>query len=328
MLVRRGNGMAKRSIQGCKEAYQQKRLFSLEHPWSSHLWSSEEAEELQRLPGVFVTSFSHCCYGGQRVKWTRLVHNIPYLHTMLHLDECPGHVGLLPYEVHDEGGELRFEAEYPWRLCRAWAQGVVGQLRRQFPSPASGQVFNEEDAIMGALRRSTKGFQNEDLARDTCQQVLAVAKTMSPGLEKKHLRWLLTQVCLRGSDIKLMTTKEDGSRNCMAPYPAYKWDWSTKLSYPWTSKGQHINVLEVSAFLTEYRRRVRSSDALGTRFFNVTDSQVTFHCLTKGRSSSPRLNRLLRRVNALILVSECLPLHLWTISKWKYADKPSRRFDP
>lgn len=119
---------------------------------------------------------------------------------------------------------------------------------------------------MGALRRSPRGFQNEDLAKETCQQILAVAKTMTEGQEKQHLRWLMTQVCLRGSDIKLLATTEDGSRTSMSPYPAYKWDWSTKLSYPWSSKNQHINVLEVTAFLCEYRRRVRTAANLNTRF--------------------------------------------------------------
>lgn len=47
--------------------------------------------------------------------------------------------------------------------------------------------------------------------------------------------------------------------------------------------------------------------------------------LSKGRNSSVRLNRLLRRVNAVILCADCLPIHLWAISKWNYADKPSRR---
>eukprot|EP00438_Fugacium_kawagutii_P013115 Skav209586 [mRNA] locus=scaffold1607:39438:42899:+ [translate_table: standard] len=329
--VRRGNGMAKRALQGMREALHQERYGTLEHPWNSHLWWTDEAEELQNLPGVFVTCFSHCCFGGHREKWTRLVHNVPFLHTMLHKEWCDGHDDLLPYEVHDEDGDLRFdtaeEAEYPWLLCRAWSQGIAGQLLRQFPAPDAGTIFDEEGAILQALKTSTKGFQNESLAQAACEQILAVAKSMEPQTERQHLRWLMTQVALRGSDIKMLATPEDGSRSSMIPYPAYKWQWETKLSYPWRSQ-QHINILEVSAFLTEYRRRLRSSQALGTRFFNVTDSQVMFHCLTKGRSSSPRLNRLLRRVNALILVSECLPMHLRTISKWNFADRPSRRFDP
>ena len=92
-------------------------------------------------------------------------------------------------------------------------------------------------------------------------------------------------------------------------------------------ESQHINVLEVSAFLVEFRRRVRDLAALGARFFNITDSQVGFFTMSKGRSKAPRLNRLLRRINAVILMSQAKPVHLWTISKWNFADAPSRRFE-
>ena len=104
---------------------------------------------------------------------------------------------------------------------------------------------------------------------------------------------MLRHVCLRGTDIKLMSTAESGSQSVMCPYPAFKWAWKVRLSFAWRQE-QHINVLEVSTFLVEFRRRTRQIHQLGTRFFNITDSQVMFHCLSKGRSSSPRLNRLLR----------------------------------
>lgn len=70
----------------------------------------------------------------------------------------------------------------------------------------------------------------------------------------------------------------------------------------------------------------RDLTQLGTRFFNVTDSQVGFFTTSKGRGKSPRLNRLLRRIHALILMSQAMPIHLRTISKWNFADAPSRRF--
>ena len=120
---------------------------------------------------------------------------------------------------------------------------------------------------------------------------------------------MLRHVCLRGKDIKLLSQAETGSQSVMSPYPAYRWDWKARLAFCW-KQSQHINVLEVTAFLVEFRRRTRDRKQLGTRFLNVTDSQLMFRCRTKGRSSSPRLNRLLRRVNALILMGECQPVHL------------------
>ena len=131
---------------------------------------------------------------------------------------------------------------------------------------------------------------------------------------------------LKRSDVRFEAAAEDGSVTLMAPYPAFKWQWKTKLSYPW-KHSQHIYVLEVSAFLVEFRRRAREIAQLGARFFNVTDSQVGFFTRSKGRSKAPRLNRLLRRINAVILVSQVMPIHLWTTSKWNFADAPSRRFE-
>ena len=98
------------------------------------------------------------------------------------------------------------------------------------------------------------------------------------------------------------------------------------LSYKWAAE-QHINVLEVTAVLTEFRRRLRSVDNMNTRFLNVVDSRVTYFALTKGRSGSKRMNRTLRRVMALNLASKSVLVSLWTLSKWNYADVASRRFE-
>ena len=56
----------------------------------------------------------------------------------------------------------------------------------------------------------------------------------------------------------------------------------------------------------------------------VLDSKVAANAIAKGRSSSRRLNRQLRRLLAVVLASDQYPLVLWTISKWNFADKPSR----
>eukprot|EP00435_Cladocopium_sp_Y103_P054971 s63_g18.t1 len=274
--VRQGNAMGKRSLQGVKEAHQQDRFASLEHPWFSHLWYTPEALELCGIPGIFVTAYSACCFGGSRTKWTALVHNIPEVHRALHTPECPGHPNLLPYEVHDDHGVLTFdtaeEAEYPWQWCRAYAAALKAQLEQMRPSPPAG-VLDEKSSIMAALRSSTRGFQNPQLAAQAADVVLEVMSSMSPGNEREHLKLLLRHVCLRGTDVKLMSAAENGSQSVMSPYPAFKWDWKVRLSFAWRQE-QHINVLEISAFLVEFRRRTRQRQQLGSRYFNVTDSQA------------------------------------------------------
>lgn len=328
--VRQGNSMGRRSILGCKEAYRGHRFFSLEHPWGSHLWKTDEAEELCAFDGVFVTCYSHCCFGGRRTKWQCLVHNVPQLHAALHKPRCNGHADLLRYEVHERAdGSLAFdtedESQYPWQWCLAYAKALKQALKEKCPSPVGVKDLTLQNAIFSALKCSTRGMQNDEVARSAALEVYATVSMMTPNLELEHLKWLIRNVSTRGCDIKILTGKEDGSEAFMSPYPGFMWVWKTILSYKWKEE-QHINVLEVSAFLVELRRRTRGPYSLGFRFINVTDSQVMFHVLTKGRSSSPRLNRLARRITALSLVGQVYAYHVWTISKWNFADHGSRRF--
>lgn len=328
--VRQGNSMARRAITGCKDAFLCHRLASLEHPWNSHLWSTEEALELCETEGVFVTCYSHCCFGGRREKWQCLVHNCPELHEELHRPTCPGHVGLLEYSVRErEDGSLAFdtegEAEYPWQWCLAYAKGIKKALLKRCPWPVGLKDLTLENAIFSALKKATRGLQNDDIARVIAKQVYDMVSGMKPDSEADHLRWLIRHVSTRGCDIKIWSSKEDGTETFLTPYPGFMWLWKTVLSYKWKNE-QHINVLEVSAFLVELRRRTRGPRSTGFKFINVTDSQVMFHVLTKGRSSSPRLNRLARRISALSLMGRVYAFHLWTISKWNFADHGSRRF--
>ena len=93
------------------------------------------------------------------------------------------------------------------------------------------------------------------------------------------------------------------------------------LSYKWKQPyAQHINVLELTAVLSELRRRSRDQSQHNHRFFCIVDSLVTFYVFGKGRSSSKRLNRICRRVTALTLASGLIPVSLWTISKWNFSD--------
>ena len=86
-------------------------------------------------------------------------------------------------------------------------------------------------------------------------------------------------------------------------------------------------MLEITAVLTEFRRRLRDPENIHKRILNVVDSLVTYYALTKGRSGSKRLNRSLRRIMALNLASKSVLVSLWTLSKWNYADVASRKFE-
>ena len=152
-------------------------------------------------------------------------------------------------------------------------------------------------------------------------------KTMEAGKEKEHLVWLLRHAYHTGCDVRLTDRGDDILGHRPGPYPAFRWHWKDVLSYRWR-ESQHINVLEMTAFLTELRRRARDKDELGKRFFCVLDSLVSFYVLGKGRSSSKRLNRVSRRIASLSLASGLIPMCLWTISKWNFSDGASRKYEP
>ena len=328
--VRRGNAMAKRSIQGLKDAKRSRRIGTLEHPYNSFIWDTDDAKEVTEDPDFFVAVFSNCCYGGWRTKWTCLVTNDEILYQALHKPECPGHDWLQPYQVHETPHGLIFdteeESEYPWELCLRYAEALKRSLVRKTPSPVGTAPRDSHTAIYSAIKRATRGLQDPEVAYVVAKKVNQMVETMVPGTERDHLSNLLREVSSRGCDIKLSASPDSGEFTLMAPYPAFVWLWRTLLAYRWMAP-QHINTLEVSAFLVEIRRRARDIDAVRSRFINITDSQVTFHCLTKGRSSSPRLNRVIRRISAVSFAADITPYHLWTISKWNFADHGSRRFE-
>ena len=322
--------MAKRSIQGMLDGLANSRIVSFEHPFNSLFWHTPEGKQLLADPRIHIAVFSNCCHGGWRRKWTRWITNEKEIADALHLPDCPGHDWLQPYQVHETPDGLQFdteeEGEYPWELCAKYAKALKRAFDRRAPEPAGLVPRDRLTAIYSAIKRATKGLQNPAVAKEVAKVVDQMVDRMQPGDEKKHLAGLLRQVSTRGCDIKMMVTPESGEFTLMAPYPAFVWLWRTLVSYRWMNP-QHINTLEVSAFLVEMRRRARDQTAVRSRFINITDSQVTFHCLTKGRSSSPRLNRIIRRISAVSFAADLTPFHVWTISKWNFADHGSRRFE-
>ena len=331
VAVRQGNVYMKAGIKGIKRRKKAGGIGSLEHPYNSFAWDTQEILELWNEEGWFDTYYSHCCFGGNRVKWTRLVHCSPFLHQALHRPDCPGHQGLEPYYIgYNADGRLAFdtalEAEYPWRFCVAYSEALAAHLREITPSPVGVYPRSLESLVYSQVRGATRGLQDEKLVNRVVDTVLTTLVGMNEGEEQEHLTWLLRQIGLRGTDLRISVSAADVEREVIAPYPAFRWLWRTVLSYKWSSS-QHINILEVTAALVEFRRRLRDESNINTKFVNIVDSMATFFALSKGRSGSKRLNRALRRMMALNVASKSVMMVLWTLSKWNFADGASRRFE-
>ncbi|CAE7300353.1 unnamed protein product [Symbiodinium sp. CCMP2592] len=321
--VRQANALAKRAARGLTEANRRGRFASLEHPYYSYLWDLPEVKALQG-EGWYHSVFSTCCHGGSRETWLCVLHNSPSLHAVLHRPECPGHDNLeLPREDEDED---EF-SEYPWALCLVMAEGVYDELNSRYSEPFGSLPLNLDRLLEHQLRGATKGLQQDAAVQWAVSQCASFLEKMEAGEEKEHFKWLLRHAYHTGCDVRLTDRGDDIMGHRPGPYPAFRWLWRDVLSYRWREP-QHINVLEMTAFLTELRRRARSTNELGKRFFCILDSLVSFYVLGKGRSSSKRLNRVSRRIASLSLASGLIPMTLWTISKWNYSDGASRKYEP
>lgn len=99
--------------------------------------------------------------------------------------------------------------------------------------------------------------------------------------------------------------------------------WSTIVSKAWRDP-EHINALELRAVLLAVHWVLSFPSSLTRRVFLLVDSTVAFFSLWKGRSSSPQLLLILRKIGALLLASGVSLLPGWVPSEVNPADNPSR----
>jgi len=89
---------------------------------------------------------------------------------------------------------------------------------------------------------------------------------------------------------------------------------------------EHIGFLEAETCLLQLEWVCRSAKNHGARLLTISDSKVVVCAVSKGRSSSPRLNRALRKIAALCAAANILMRVLYVPSSHNPADPPSRRW--
>ena len=99
--------------------------------------------------------------------------------------------------------------------------------------------------------------------------------------------------------------------------------WRTIVSKAWNTE-EHINTLELRAALLAVHWALSYPSSLNRRVYLLLDSTVAFFSLWKGRSSSPALLLVLRKISALMLSSGLTLLPGWVPSAVNPADAPSR----
>lgn len=81
------------------------------------------------------------------------------------------------------------------------------------------------------------------------------------------------------------------------------WRWERCFKIRWPAP-QHINQLELKTIILSVIRGIRAEQWVEKRIFHLSDSYVSISVASKGRSSSRMLNRLLKVLNAHLLLYE------------------------
>ena len=147
--------------------------------------------------------------------------------------------------------------------------------------------------------------------------------------EQKQLVWeYLRRAEKGGSDVRLgLNIPFRPKAWPRAGIKSHLWTWSIVNGYKFQHKA-HINALEMQAALNSIKWRARKAANLGKRFLHLIDSQVCAAILTKGRTSSLRIRKSIRKVNALILACNFHPSFGYVNTEDNPADIPSRWATP
>jgi hypothetical protein len=137
----------------------------------------------------------------------------------------------------------------------------------------------------------------------------------------------VAQTLLRGPARDVSPEAALAAREYERFYAAVRADaWNCVVSFPWRGL-EHINVLELRAVLLTVHWLLSFPSAHGRRAFLLVDSTAAYFSLWKGRSSSPSLLRVLRKIAALLLASGSSLMVGWVPTDVNPADGASRLVD-
>ena len=206
----------------------------------------------------------------------------------------------------------------------SWHVGVVTWLLHQLFYPLG---LTEVDSLSAVVDRCSPG-KSLDLPGYLRRLPLNHVRSVEPLQPELALaKRLINFVSVKGEDLLIQGESENSVKfhRLRSSVPAKLWRWRTILGWPWQHPGHHINRLELQATLTTLQWRLQRKRHVQCRFLHLTDSLVTLHSLTRGRSSSRKLRPILSKINALLLACDVRPIWAYVSTKQNPADRPSRR---
>lgn len=206
-------------------------------------------------------------------------------------------------------------------LGNSWSVPVVAWLLNQLLFALGICKLLDTQAILERCRPGAGTFVQTRLQR----LPLAPAKH-SPG-NCSRLAWKMCNlVSIKGEDVLLSSTSAQLAKyhRHRSSVPSRLWKWRIISGWKWTSPGEHINALELRAILTTIRWRLEHQLHFRRRLLHLTDSLVCLRCLSRGRSSSRKLRRIMSRVNALLLAGGSQVCWGYVRADSNPADRPGR----
>ena len=123
-------------------------------------------------------------------------------------------------------------------------------------------------------------------------------------MKVQHLNELLLKnTDHTGSDVRIVTGETLGKKIFpRQSVSAQWWSWEPAFKTRWKYKS-HINLLELESIILGVKYQVQRMGFTNCRIFHISDSYVCISIVSKGRSSSRLLQRRLKYLSALLLVS-------------------------
>ena len=178
-------------------------------------------------------------------------------------------------------------------------------------APPSEQA-NEDDDMLNQAEVLQTEVDDAEVNKQTMAQLVHI---------------FLRRVEHRGSDIRVDTgdlfRADAYPRSAIDPL---KWEWRHCRAFRW-QRQEHINLLELRAALHAVQWRSRRVAYCDLRTMLLIDNQAILAVIAQGRSSSKKVNNLLRRLAALCCTLNIYLLVCWVDTADNPADEASRLFD-
>eukprot|EP00435_Cladocopium_sp_Y103_P052810 s1149_g16.t1 len=188
------------------------------------------------------------------------------------------------------------QAKSPDQLLADLVEESREPVVQSFTDPVS-DTDSAPAAVSEAGLEDEDMLQQQDAAQPDLDDLVVHGKLMS-----QLVGQFLRKVELRGSDIRLDSNVIYRPGVCArCSIDPRKWIWQHGRAFRWR-KPAHINLLELRAALAALQWRGRRRKYHSLRTMILLDSQAVLAVLTKGRSSSKAINRILRKVPADFLM--------------------------